>query len=348
MHLNQKLDLFFENTVRPESANEMAQYGMRGSDLAPSTILDKGRNIVADAGIKSSDFLSKALSDKFGKEGLYTMAGMAGQGTMDKAYADAQLAMRDYEDSQGGGSGYAEGDQNRGLAVRRAMERGGHEEQTIQDMLESLGYEDPDPQPLAYGGRVGYEGGGGIMDTIVGMFKKENKEPDFNSMAETVEAVESKPKEMLVDKLRVTIMPGQSEQRAIIEAMYNDTDGVMSDDRKKEFYELYSNQMYRNGEMDRSEFEFIQSEILDKNINQPIARKDGGMMSVLPEGMEMDYRGGGFIPMGSKERADDVPARVSKNEFVMTADAVKAAGGGSVNEGARRMYDLMNNLEARA
>ena len=44
--------------------------------------------------------------------------------------------------------------------------------------------------------------------------------------------------------------------------------------------------------------------------------------SVLPRGMEMDYRGGGFIPMGSKERADDVPARVSKNEFVMTADAV--------------------------
>jgi hypothetical protein len=70
--------------------------------------------------------------------------------------------------------------------------------------------------------------------------------------------------------------------------------------------------------------------------------------SVLPQGMEMDYRGGGFIPMGSKERADDVPARVSKNEFVMTADAVKAAGGGSVNQGAKRMYNLMNNLEAQA
>jgi len=69
--------------------------------------------------------------------------------------------------------------------------------------------------------------------------------------------------------------------------------------------------------------------------------------SVLPRGMEMDYRQGGFIPMGSKERADDVPARVSKNEFVMTADAVRAAGGGSVNKGAKRMYDLMNNLEAK-
>ncbi len=64
--------------------------------------------------------------------------------------------------------------------------------------------------------------------------------------------------------------------------------------------------------------------------------------------MEMDYRGGGFIPVGSKERADDVPARLSKNEFVMTADAVRAAGGGNVNKGAKRMYSLMNQLEARA
>jgi len=83
-------------------------------------------------------------------------------------------------------------------------------------------------------------------------------------------------------------------------------------------------------------------------------RADGGIMnynmggSVLPDGIEVDYRGGGFIPMGSAEKADDVPARVSKNEFVMTADAVRAAGGGSVNKGAKRMYDLMNTLEARA
>jgi len=63
---------------------------------------------------------------------------------------------------------------------------------------------------------------------------------------------------------------------------------------------------------------------------------------------EMDLRGGGFIPVGAYERADDVPARVSKNEFVMTADAVRAAGGGSIDKGSQIMYDLMNNLEARA
>ena len=51
--------------------------------------------------------------------------------------------------------------------------------------------------------------------------------------------------------------------------------------------------------------------------------------------------------MGVKEKADDVPAMLSKNEFVMTADAVKAAGGGDANVGAQRMYDLMHNLEAQ-
>jgi hypothetical protein len=80
-------------------------------------------------------------------------------------------------------------------------------------------------------------------------------------------------------------------------------------------------------------------------------KANGGIIGLMGGGMpsmEMDYRGGGFIPVGVKERADDVPARLSKNEFVMTADAVRAAGGGSVNEGARRMYELMNNLEAKA
>ena len=67
--------------------------------------------------------------------------------------------------------------------------------------------------------------------------------------------------------------------------------------------------------------------------------------SMVPQGQQLDGRGGGFIPMGAKERKDDVPAMLAKNEFVMTADAVRAAGGGSINEGAKRMYSMMNNLE---
>ena len=67
----------------------------------------------------------------------------------------------------------------------------------------------------------------------------------------------------------------------------------------------------------------------------------------VPSGMQLDGRGGGFIPMGAKERKDDVPAMLAKNEFVMTADAVRGAGDGNVNVGAQRMYDLMNSLESK-
>jgi len=64
---------------------------------------------------------------------------------------------------------------------------------------------------------------------------------------------------------------------------------------------------------------------------------------------ELDMREtGGFIPpVGVKEKADDIPAMLSNNEFVFTADAVRAAGGGSVNKGAQRMYDLMKGLESK-
>ena len=75
-------------------------------------------------------------------------------------------------------------------------------------------------------------------------------------------------------------------------------------------------------------------------------KAEGGLMSM--GGKELDLRGGGFVPMGKKERADDVPARLSKNEFVMTADAVRAAGGGSVQKGADLMYDTMKKLEAQS
>ncbi len=72
---------------------------------------------------------------------------------------------------------------------------------------------------------------------------------------------------------------------------------------------------------------------------------EGGLMSL--GGMEMDLRGGGFVPLGKAEKADDVPARLSKNEFVFTADAVRAAGGGSVDKGADLMYKTMKQLEDR-
>ena len=73
-------------------------------------------------------------------------------------------------------------------------------------------------------------------------------------------------------------------------------------------------------------------------------KADGGIMDL--GGMEKDYREGGFVPIGKEERADDVPARLSKNEFVFTADAVRNAGGGDIDKGAEVMQNMMDNLEA--
>ena len=61
---------------------------------------------------------------------------------------------------------------------------------------------------------------------------------------------------------------------------------------------------------------------------------------------ELDYRqSGGFVPVGVKEKADDVPAMLSKNEFVLTADAVRGIGGGDVEKGAEKLYGVMKQAE---
>ena len=100
--------------------------------------------------------------------------------------------------------------------------------------------------------------------------------------------------------------------------------------------------------------------ILKEFIKAIMGKKDGGRMGFMigsevpvrqnQAGVsEMDYRNtGGFVPpIGVKEKADDIPAMLSNNEFVFTADTVRAAGGGSVNKGAQKMYSLMKQLEGK-
>jgi len=78
---------------------------------------------------------------------------------------------------------------------------------------------------------------------------------------------------------------------------------------------------------------------------EPVAKKTMPLLDM--DGQEMDLREeGGFVPLGRMERADDVPARLSKNEFVFTADAVRSAGEGDIDKGAEVMYNMMKNLES--
>jgi len=75
-----------------------------------------------------------------------------------------------------------------------------------------------------------------------------------------------------------------------------------------------------------------------------VGAQEGGLMDL--GGLEKDYREGGFVPIGKEEKADDVPARLSVNEFVFTADAVRNAGEGDIDKGAEVMENMMKHLES--
>ena len=96
-----------------------------------------------------------------------------------------------------------------------------------------------------------------------------------------------------------------------------------------------------------SEFDFYNYNLAEGGMpsKEPVAKETMPLIDM--DGKEMDLRAeGGFVPIGRMEKADDVPARLSKNEFVFTADAVRNAGDGNVDKGAEVMYNMMKNLEA--
>lgn len=125
---------------------------------------------------------------------------------------------------------------------------------------------------------------------------------------------------------------------------------------------------YKDGANRVSELLITRAGILAKDPDADVSDIDGeifqltgktfksvGGISDIPTGkmrknnagvVERDYRDeGGFVPVGIKERADDVPAMLSKNEFVMTADAVRGIGNGSVEEGSKKLYNTMKKAE---
>ena len=166
----------------------------------------------------------------------------------------------------------------------------------------------------------------------------------------------------------------ESQEMAILNGLFNDVEGKVDEETKMQYYKILIPQVYKNGEISKDVYEKMIQEIIVnkakggianlKNGGFPDLNKDGkvtkadvlkgrgvfnmggGVMDL--GGMEKDYRfNGGFVPIGEYEKKDDVPARLSKNEFVFTADAVRAAGGGSINKGAKKMYDTMKTLEAQ-
>ena len=186
-------------------------------------------------------------------------------------------------------------------------------------------------------------GFGGITEAVESVREKAVGRDDYNFMDLIDEEGEEKYYQEREDKINDLLEQGYSFEE-VREMLNMRVPGMKEGGRTKKKKKKYK---YKR---DGMEFDKPLGPDGTFNTGNPPKRyevAEGGMMSVLPKNKEMDYRQGGMIPMGSKERADDVPARLSKNEFVMTADAVRAAGGGSINKGAKRMYNLMNNLEAR-
>jgi len=66
------------------------------------------------------------------------------------------------------------------------------------------------------------------------------------------------------------------------------------------------------------------------------------------DGGIMDLQDGGMSEGPGTETSDSIPAMLSDGEFVMTAKAVRGAGGGDRREGAKKMYQMMDKLEAQA
>ena len=200
-------------------------------------------------------------------------------------------------------------------------------------------------QMAANGGRIGYANAGPVMEQEVVNEDTQEVVSNPDPIAElNMLAIEvfGKPYNDLDEKQQEALMNFMSKNP---EEEVIDTDETMVEDRVM---------AESGGMMDfmSSANPMADSYIMEDedviNMYRPGKERtyaaEGGIMDM--GGMEKDYRNeGGFVPIGAKERADDVPARLSKNEFVFTADAVRNAGGGNIDKGAKVMENLMNNLE---
>lgn len=229
-------------------------------------------------------------------------------------------ALRDYE-AQLREQGIMDSAERRN-AIFGYFSRAGYADDEINSMLDKYGY--------AYGGRVGYNKAG--LVTLEDLINKTPSGEVFMSQFKT--------KDDLYDE-------DEEEGGAI------DVASLLGEETKPR--SKFSSKDFMTG-LDYA------TKGLETAFGRPIDMKpqptrfglaDGGLMNLREGGMpaEMDMRGGGFVPIGKQRRADDVPARLSKDEFVLTARAVDGVGKattGNAKDGAKIMYDFMNKYEALA
>jgi hypothetical protein len=301
-------------------------------------ILSKGKGLAsmfskAKNALTGSKFFSGLTSGK-GLLGIGAASGLLGSllakqpDEDEEEYQDRIMRLQPYLKQYYGNVGDTFGDQKIGP-------------NELEDFVTSQSIE---YQGAKDGGLMGYEDGGVIMADVDEMKvgpkgEEETMEEEVveqDDMSEPMTGIEKvadslRDIAMVLYKVNPTIMPYK-----MAKAMYDRLPDISKqhvDDTGRRMTEPEEDEI--TGSPDSMSETMIMVE----------GKKDGGIMNL--GGKEMDLRSGGFVPLGKKERADDVPARLSKNEFVFTADAVRAAGGGSVQKGAQKMYDTMKMLEKR-
>jgi hypothetical protein len=341
----------------------------KATDIGTDTLRGKGLEFLA----KGSDVLAAGSADPFSMAGLKAATLPATTATGDLMVAEGKRAEDAYKDALAAyeaemGDGAT--DAGRALAIRTAMEAYGFLDDEIEDAISAAGYR--------AGGRVGFDSGGNwITKKSKNWITKKNKfdladleslqddddEEEDNEGMKWIQKKDSSGSNKWIQKKadggRIGLRFGgidsaveNIENQDVKESMKFASATSNMDIPMMEIVEQFELKFKRKPNSLAELKQFYKDKYGSQNIQEKLTETvrttaaEGGLMNL--GGKEMDMRGGGFIPIGKKERADDVPARLSKNEFVMTADAVRAAGGGSVNKGAKRMYEVMNKLEARA
>ena len=292
----------------------LADQGIIGSqarmEMANRGLLTQAKDFGLESLAKGSEMFAAGMEKPFSMAGAKAAALPAATATGDLMQAEARRLEKQaaIDDALAQAELLADSGA-RAEAIRNAMlSYGFFTNDEIEDTIASAGYK--------AGGRVGYRFGG--MDAAIDKVEDESIKESMKFASDIGDM--DIPMVDLVEQFEIIFKRKPS-----------------SLDELKQFYRDFYE--YKGPGENIKMKEKIKEKVV-------MEAKDGGLMNL--GGKEMDLRGGGFVPIGKKERADDVPARLSKKEFVMTADAVRAAGGGSVNKGAKRMYETMNSLESRA
>ena len=147
---------------------------------------------------------------------------------------------------------------------------------------------------------------------------------------------------------------GDVERQENIEMASGPYEGT-ADDADEHSYRMFGKPYNALNEIELEEFRLEMDRLQNKFMNQGGIARTGYAMGtehpIIPskDGKQLDMRDtGGYQPHGKAEKHDDVRALLAQGEFVMTSDAVKGMGGGDRDAGAKKMYNLMHNMEAMA